>query len=431
MSEEKFDAIVVGGGLAGLTAAYCLAQAEMEVLLIERGDFCGSKNVTGGRIYTHSMEKLMPGFAKEAPLERKITKERIALMTETGALNIEYASGKDDDDSTASYSVLRSKFDKWFAEKAEEAGVMMVPGIRVDECLIEDGKVVGINAGGEEMYADVVILADGVNSLLSQQLGLKKELEPHQVAVGCKEVIQLDEEVINQRFNVKNGEGTAVLVAGDPTLGNIGGGFLYTNKDSISIGIVATCSDIGRVDVSIPDMLERFKNHPSVEPLITGGVPLEYSAHLVPEGGFNMIPEKLYADGVLICGDAAAFVVNLGYAVRGMDFAVESGRLAAEAVIKAKEAGDFSARTLSLYQQLVEDSFIYTDMKQYRNFPKLLERHEIFNDVPEIADMIMDKLFRVDGRKPVSLPMFAVDEIAKRTTAQKLLDLVMVALDAL
>ena len=130
MSEEKFDAIIVGGGLAGLTAAYCLAQAEMEVLVLERGSFCGSKNVTGGGIYTHSLEKVMPGFAEEAPLERKVTKERVALMTETGTVNIEYASGKPEDEKSASYTILRSKFDKWYAEKCEEAGVMMVPGIR-------------------------------------------------------------------------------------------------------------------------------------------------------------------------------------------------------------------------------------------------------------------------------------------------------------
>ena len=430
MSEEKFDAIIVGGGLAGLTAAYCLAQAEMEVLVLERGTFCGSKNVTGGRIYTHSLEKVMPGFAEEAPLERKVTKERVALMTESGIVNIEYASGKPDDEKSASYTVLRSKFDKWFAEKCEEAGVMMVPGIRVDEVLKDGDKVVGINAGGEEMYADVVILADGVNSLLAQQLGLKPELEPQQVAVGCKVVIQLGEDVINQRFGLEGNEGVSMLVAGDPTVGNIGGGFLYTNKDSVSIGIVATCSDIGRVDVSIPDMLERFKNHPSIEPLIKGGLPMEYSAHLVPEGGFDMIP-KLYDNGVLVTGDAAAFVINLGYTVRGMDFAIESGRLAAQAVIRAKEMQDFSAVTLAYYQWLVENSFIYDDMKQYKNFPKLLERHEIFNDLPEIADVLFDKLFRVDGSKPVSIPMFAIDEIAKRTSAKKLIDLVMVALDAL
>ena len=430
MSEEKFDAIVVGGGLAGLTCAYLLAQAEMEVLLIERGDFCGAKNVTGGRLYAHTLEKVIPGFAEEAPVERKVTKERIALMTEKGAVNIEYASGKEDDATSASYTVLRGKFDKWFADKAEEVGVMMVPGIRVDEVLVEDGKVVGIDAGGEAMYADIVVLADGVNSLLAQQLGLKKELEPSQVAVGCKEVIQLGEDVINQRFNVKNGEGVAMLVAGDSFFNDTATTEIYTNKDSVSVGIVTTCSDIGRVDVSVPDMLERFKNHPAVEPLIEGGVPLEYSAHLVPEGGYDMIP-KLYADNVLVCGDAAAFVVNLGYTVRGMDYAIESGRLAAETIIRAKELGDYSAAALSYYQLLLEDSCIFRDMKQYRNFPKLLERHEIFNDVPEIADVLFDKLFRVNGEKPVSLPMFAIDEIAKRTSAQKLLELVMVALDAL
>lgn len=430
MSEEKFDAIIVGGGLAGLSAAYVLAQHEMEVLVVERGSFCGSKNVTGGRIYTHSLEKLMPGFAEEAPLERKVTKEKIALFTETGALNIEYASGKEEEAGSASYTILRSKFDKWFAEKCEEVGVMLVPGIRVDSVIKDGDKVIGIDAGGEEMYADVVILADGVNSLLAQQLGLKPELEGHQVAVGCKEVIQLGEDVINQRFGLEGNEGAALLVAGDPTCGNIGGGLVYTNKDSVSVGIVTTCSEIGRVDVSVPDMLERFKNHPSIEPLIKGGVPLEYSAHLVPEGGFDMIP-KLYDNGVLVTGDAAAFCINLGYTVRGMDFAVESGRLAAEAVIRAKEADDFSAESLAYYQELVENSFIYADMKQYRNFPKLLERHEIFTDIPEIADMLFGKLFRVDGSKPVSIPMFAIDEIAKRTSAQKLIDFLMVALDAL
>ena len=159
MSEEKFDAIIVGGGLAGLSAAYVLAQHEMEVLVVERGSFCGSKNVTGGRIYTHSLEKLMPGFAEEAPLERKVTKEKIALFTETGALNIEYASGKEEEAGSASYTILRSKFDKWFAEKCEEVGAMLVPGIRVDSVIKDGDKVIGIDAGGEEMYADVVILA--------------------------------------------------------------------------------------------------------------------------------------------------------------------------------------------------------------------------------------------------------------------------------
>ena len=283
MSEEKFDAIIVGGGMAGATAAYILANAGMEVLLADRGDYCGAKNVTGGRLYAHSMEKVFPGFAKEAPVERLVTKEKVSLMTEKGSLDIGYSStdlGADPDG--ASYTVLRSKFDQWMAEKCEEAGVMLVPGIRVDSCVVEDGKVVGIDAGGEIMYSDVVILADGVNSLLAQRLGMKQELTPKQVAVGVKEVIQLGEETINQRFGLRGDEGMAWLSAGDATNGAFGGGFLYTNKDTVSIGIVATLADIGYHNISIPELLDRYKEHPAIAPYLEGGESIEYSAHLVP-----------------------------------------------------------------------------------------------------------------------------------------------------
>ena len=88
MGEDKFDVIIVGGGLAGLTAGIVLAEQGLEVLLIERGDYCGSKNVTGGRLYGHSLEKVIPGFAEEAPIERVIKKERISLMTEDTSVDI-------------------------------------------------------------------------------------------------------------------------------------------------------------------------------------------------------------------------------------------------------------------------------------------------------------------------------------------------------
>ena len=226
MSEERFDVIVVGAGMAGCTAAYLMAKAGLEVLVIERGETIGSKNVTGGRLYSHSLEKIFPDFAKEGPVERKITKERISFMTATGATTVEYAAEKLGEQGKATYSVLRSHFDPWLAGKAEEAGAMFITGIRVDEVMVRDGKVCGVVAGGEEMEADVVLLADGVNSLLAQQLGMKKELDPRQTAVGVKEVIQLGEEKINDRFGVVDGEGAAILYAGDVTGGNIGGGFL-------------------------------------------------------------------------------------------------------------------------------------------------------------------------------------------------------------
>ena len=407
MSEEKFDAIIVGGGMAGATAAYILANAGMEVLLADRGDYCGAKNVTGGRLYAHSMEKVFPGFAKEAPVERLVTKEKVSLMTEKGSLDIGYSStdlGADPDG--ASYTVLRSKFDQWMAEKCEEAGVMLVPGIRVDSCVVEDGKVVGIDAGGEIMYSDVVILADGVNSLLAQRLGMKQELTPKQVAVGVKEVI------------------------GDATNGAFGGGFLYTNKDTVSIGIVATLADIGYHNISIPELLDRYKEHPAIAPYLEGGESIEYSAHLVPEEGIHMVPE-LVRDGVLLAGDAAGFVVNLGMTVRGMDFAVESGRLAAEAVIRAKEAGDFSKESLSSYVDALEESFVMKDMKALKGFPTILSRREVFKDLPEMADDICKKLFTVDGKPSMDFIMYVINSVTAHTSVEQLTSFVSDIMDAM
>lgn len=332
-------------------------------------------------------------------------------MTEAGALSFQYSSDKLQNLKYPSYSVLRSKFDKWLADKAEEAGVMLTEGFLVDEVVVEDGKVVGVMCAGEEFDADVVILADGVNSLLAQQLGMKQELDPKDVAVGVKEVIELGEDVINERFGLSGSDGAAWMIAGDPTGGNLGGGFIYTNKDTLSLGIVTTISDIGRVDVSVPDMVERMKAHPSIAPFVKGGKLKEYSAHLVTEGGLKMMPE-LVRDGVILAGDAAAMVVNLGYTVRGMDLAIESGRLAGEAVIKAKAREDFSAASLSCYKQMLDESFIMKLMKQYQNLPGLLEDHIIFNDVPKMADEFAGMVYKVDGSAPVALPMIALTVLA-------------------
>lgn len=397
--EEKFDVIIVGAGLAGNIAAYLLAQAGLEVLIIERAEVPGSKNVTGGRLYSHSLEKIFPNFAEEAPVERKITKERVSFVTGDSATTIEYAAEGLGEQGKATYSILRSRFDPWLVEKAEEAGAMYVTGIRVDEVLVQDDKVVGVRAGEEEMYSDVVLLADGVNSLLAQQLGMKKELDPSQVAVGIKEVIRLGEEKINDRFGVSSEEGVAWLFAGDVSGGNIGGGFLYTDKEDLSVGIVTTIADIGYSDVAPREMVERLKEHPVVKPLIAGGKLMEYSAHLVTEGGYNMIPE-LYRDGVLLAGDAAALVMNLGYTIRGMDLCIESGKLAAETIIAAKEAGDFSKAFLSRYEKAMNDSFIIKDMKHYRKFPAFLERHRIFEQYPGMMDEMMKGMFEMYGQEP-------------------------------
>lgn len=398
MSEDQFDAVIVGGGIAGTVAGYLLAKEGLQVAVVERGNYSGSKNVTGGRIYSHSLEKIMPDFAQEAPVERKITREKISLMTEESNVTLDYYSDMLGIQGSDSYSVLRGVFDKWLQEKAEEAGAMFITGIRIDDLIFRDGKVCGVIAGEDELEAQVTILADGVNSLLAQKLGFRRELRPEHVAVGAKEVIELPVSVLEDRFNCRGNEGTSWLFAGTPSAGRVGGGFLYTNKESISIGVVSTLSELVKGHKSVPQMLEDFKKHPVIEPLLQGGKLIEYSGHLVPEGGLKMIP-KIIGNGILVVGDAAGFCINLGYAVRGMDFAVASAECAVKAVLAAKEAGDYSESFLQCYQTFLSNSFVMKDMLHYQKFPHFLEETpRIFGAYPRMAADMLAELFIMNGQ---------------------------------
>jgi electron transfer flavoprotein-quinone oxidoreductase len=382
-------------------------------------------------MYGHALEKLIPDFtSKGAPIERRVVKERVSVMTATSASTVEYQSERLREPACASYTISRSKFDKWFSAQTEKAGAVVVNGIRVDDLLVDGSKVCGVVCGGIPVRADAVILADGVNSLLAQKVGLKKELDPHTVAVGAKEIIRLDEKTINDRFGLAPGEGVCWLLAGHPTDGAIGGGFLYTNKETVAVGVVATVGDIGYTEVKVSEMVDRLKEHPAIRPLLEGGRLMEYSAHLVPEGGIAMVPE-LAADGVMIAGDAAAFVINFGYTVRGMDFAIESGRLAADAFLTAKPSGDYSKASLSCYRELLNDSFVMWDLKHYKNMPALIETRELFNEIPTMVDDLMAGMFVVEGHPPENLIVKAVPALSKAGGVLKLAKVGMRVLEAM
>jgi electron transfer flavoprotein-quinone oxidoreductase len=169
-------------------------------------------------------------------------------------------------------------------------------------------------------------------------------------------------------------------------------------------------------------MIDRFKAHPQIAPLIKGGETLEYSAHLVPEGGYSMIPELVW-NGVLVAGDAAGFVINMGYTFRGMDFAIESGRLAAQAVIKAKEIDDFSEAGLSYYRTLLDQSFVMRDLKHYKEMPALMDNRQIYNDIPKLFDEILGSMFIVDGSEPEKITRSALDAIRETGDVYRLIKL--------
>lgn len=401
MSEDIFDAIIVGAGLAGSVAALVLARQGADVLVIERGNAAGAKNVTGGRIYAHSLERIIPGFAETAPVERRITHEKLAFMTEKGAMTMDYLNADEASASQVSYSVLRSKFDAWLMAQAEEAGAQLITGIRVDNVVQRDGKVVGVEADGDILEANVVILADGVNSLLAEKLGMAKRVDAANVAVGVKELIELPKSVIEDRFQLQGNEGAACLFAGSPTDGLMGGGFLYTNEDTLSLGLVCGLHHLKDAKKSVPQMLEDFKQHPAVAPLIAGGKMVEYSAHVVPEAGMNMQPE-LIGDGVLIAGDAAGMCMNLGFTIRGMDLAVAAGEAAAKAVLSAKHNNDFSRNGLVSYRQHLDNGPM-RDMRMYQRLPAFLDNPRMFTRYPEMVVGVARDLFTIDGSAPVPM----------------------------
>ena len=396
---SDFDAIVVGSGLAGASAAIELARAGKSVLVVERGNFSGAKNMTGGRIYTHSLYKLFPDGFEDAPLERKVTHERISLMSANSNMTIEFSSDELDVKGRESYTILRAPFDEWMQAQAEEAGAEYINGIAVEQLVKdEDGKVIGILAGEDEVTADVVLLCDGVNSLLTGQAVGYARPPASMMAVGVKDVFALPEEVIDDRFGCAPGEGAAWLFAGDATHGLFGGGIIYTNRDSLSVGIVAGIEAVatkGRHSVS--QMLQDFEERPEIAPYLKGAKRIEHSGHMVPEGGLKMMP-KLVSDGVIIAGDAAMMCVNLGYTVRGMDYAVEAGRIAGISAAEALNVGDTSKEVLQLYVDALEDSFVMKDLRMFENEPEFMEGFDrMFCGYPQLARDVMNKMFVVDG----------------------------------
>ena len=393
---EKFDVIIAGAGLAGLAAAYTLAQEGVEVLLIEKGDYPGAKNVTGGRLYVNPVRELFPDLWKKAPLERFITREGASIMAGERSINVEYCGSELSQEPYQSYSILRAKFDRWFAKQAERKGAMLVSKSRVDDVIIENDQVVGVWAGGDELRADVVIACDGVLSLLAEKAGLRKPGNPKDYAVGFKEVIELDSNLIEERFGLEGNEGAARLFMGEVTRGKFGGGFLYTNKDSLSLGIVVGIKDLmeGSPAVQAPILLDEFKQRPEIARLIKGGESVEYSAHVIPEGGLKAIG-KLYGNGILLAGDAAGLAMNIGVTVRGMEYALASGYYAAQAVLQAKEKEDFTAGSLSGYEKLLNDSFIMKDFAAFKEAPAVLDSPRFFKHYPELLGNIMKDVYEV------------------------------------
>ena len=264
--------------------------------MVERGEYPGAKNVTGGRLYLNPVRPYFPaGFfddADDAPLERPVVKERLTMLAEDASTTVELQAGALRAQPWHSATVLRGRLDRWLADRVQERGPLIIPRYRVDELVLQDGRVAGIRAAGEEILADVTVLADGALSILAEQAGLRGKQDPHHFAVGFKEVIELPARAIEDRFGVAEGQGAAQLFFGSVSKGLFGGGFLYTNQQSVSLGMVLGIGGLAAAEPPVEAylLLDELKARPEVAPLIAGGVSVEYSAHVIPEGGLAALP---------------------------------------------------------------------------------------------------------------------------------------------
>lgn len=395
-----FDVVVVGAGPAGSAAALRLARLGRSVCLLERGPFPGSKNVYGGVIYGRFMDTLIPNWWELVPKQRWITRRGTMLLTDHQSLCIDYRTTTWGKPPYNGFTAYRPDFDNWFAAQAVDAGATLVTSTTATG-LVRDsrGIVSGVRTDRDgDISARIVIACDGVNSFLAKEAGMYTHTDPKHFTLGVKEVLALPRHEIEARFGVTGDEGADLEIVGG-TKGIPGGAFVYTNKDTISIGAVLTLDGLAKAKVRPEDVIAGLKAHPSLAPLVAGGELKEYAAHLIPEGGLDMMPE-LVGDGLLVAGDAAAMCLAAGLWLEGVNYAMGSGVAAADSAHEAIAKGDRSRIGLAGYQRRLESSFVLQDHRKVRHAPHFLLSERVQERYPQLACDVLEQLYTVENPKP-------------------------------
>ena len=395
-----FDAIVVGAGPAGSAAALELARAGRSVCLIERGPFPGSKNMYGGVVYGRILDTLIPKWWEEMPVQRWVTRRATMLLTGDQALTVDYRSERWGAPPYNGATAYRPDFDSWLADKAVDAGAVLVCSTTVTGLLRDGERVVGVatDRPDGDLTADVVIACDGVNSFLAKEAGLYTDVSAENYTVGVKETIALPREVIDERFGVRGDHGVDYEIMG--CTGDVpGGGFIYTNADTLAVGLVLSLPALAAGGRRPEELLADMKAHPAIAPMVEGGEVKEYSAHVIPEAGFDMMPE-LIADGLLVAGDAAAMCLAAGIWLEGVNFAIGSGAAAGRASARAIQRGDTSSAGLAGYRSRIESSFVLADHRKLRLAPHLVMGDLAQQKLPALVCGVAEGMFRVDNPDP-------------------------------
>ncbi|HLM91204.1 MAG TPA: FAD-dependent oxidoreductase [Thermoplasmata archaeon] len=400
--EDDFDVIVVGAGMAGSSAAIRLAQGGANVLLLERGAEPGSKNLSGGVLWGRDLDHILPNWSTEMPLERHLVRKRFGFLTSESAVSFELGYGAWRTPPYVAHTVLRAKTDAWLAKKAEEAGATVVTSVPVDRLNWEGTRVHGIVQAGETMTAPVTIIADGTNSRVSLGTPIRPEarLNGEATELGIKEVYRLDAGKIEERFAVGPGEGHAEeWVTGLFPPGVMGGGFLYTNQDTISVGLIVNIQSLFGRSVASHDLIERFRAHPAIAARLKDAELVEYGAKLIASGWASR-PAAFQGDGWMVAGDAAGFVFSNGIVIQGMNYAIRSGLLAAETALRAKADKDPSADRLSDYSRRLEETGVLADFRDFESMDRVKWNPRIYTAYPKFATELLHAMMsETEGRK--------------------------------
>ena len=383
--------LVVGAGPAGLACAIRLGQlledapevrerlGEVPVAVLEKGKQPGSHLLSGAVVNPRALRRLFKGRKRvdEMPFYGPVEHESVYFLTKQNALRIPTPpTMKNEGNFVASLS----RFGRWLAEQAEEAGAMILPETAADKLLVADGRVQGVRTGdkgrgrdgeplpnfepGADVVARVTVLAEGTQGHLTgvalDRFALAGE-NPQVWALGVKEV-----------WKVARPLDRVIHTMGWPLRGGakyreFGGSFIYPlGQDMLTIGLVVGL-DYRDVELSVHDVLQELKTHPLVRKLLEGGERVEWGAKTIPEGGFLSLPRRFHAPGLLFAGDGAG-LVNVP-ALKGIHYAIESGSLAAEAAFAALQRGQTPATpgALAVYDEALRQSFVWKDLYEVRN----------------------------------------------------------------
>ncbi len=401
MAEPDVDVVIVGAGPAGTCAAIVLARAGRRVVVLERGPFAGSKNMYGGVVYPRILDQLIPQWWDEAPVQRWITRRSTMVLTETQAVSVDFRNDAWGAPPYNGATAYRPDFDHWLAGHAEAAGAQVLCSTTVTGLLRDAaGRVCGVRTDRPDgdLTARVVIACDGVNSFLAKEAGLHGKVDAANYTLGVKETLALPKDVIDERFGVRGRNGVDIEILGG-TSGVNGGGFIYTNLDTVAVGVVLKLPKLAAQQRRPEDIIAHLKRHSAIAPLIEGAQLKEYSAHLIPEAGLSMMP-KLAGDGLLVAGDAAALCLAAGIWLEGVNFAMASGMAAGQAADEAIISGDTTTTGLAGYQRRLSDNFVLRDHRKLRRAPALVLSDRVQHMYPAMIAGIVQGMFQVDNPTP-------------------------------